>query len=688
MMFVWCVLATMASPSTTGSVTAVQAALTRINLPAAEQRALLISAASPSTSVAAQTALTRLNPAAEQRALLISAASRSATDAAATARTALAQGDLKEAERAALEALAIAPNDGGALLTLGLARFKQGRPADALEALDQAAALPDAPEPGLIEYDRGSCLTALGRLEEAEQAFLRAAARDPALAAVAEVSAGLAALDAGAIERARAAADRAAAHPGPEGLAALVADLRAQISSAERRAADEAAARAGEQAEAAAGEGMAHFGAERYAEAERSFLLAAELDPSDGMHHLLAGASAFHLGHRSTAREQLEEALRLGLDPAASSAAREYLDGLSPGLRGKGAGLAARATMDIGVDTNALESGLGFPELQGPRRGPPGNGAGSPFASAVLGAAYRRGLGTALFGELTYTLDQVAYGSPLLAPDSRQQHALAATLELSIHPRVRLSLGAQSDVLFLGLREFHGIQWSAGAAAAAAVDEADWLTSRLKLEAGRKSALSSAYSEYTGGRIDATLAQDVRWSRALLTTWYRFREERIGTRQETELRPLPPALCTQLSCDQVTEQLQVIPFAYRSSQLAVTAAGIFPNRIRAATELGLEWRSYLADSYLLLTFADGSTVEADRRRRQDLRITSSLTAAFPLAGGFELGVRYDSSTAFSNVDSQIVEPACEAPDYSCHQLDYGSQSFQKQVLSISISYTR
>ncbi|HZN91583.1 MAG TPA: tetratricopeptide repeat protein, partial [Myxococcales bacterium] len=675
-----------ASPS---AAVATQTALTQLDPAAAEQRALLVAAASPSAAAAVGTALTQLNPAtAEQRALLIAAASPSVADPAAAARTALAQGELKEAERAALEALAKNPEDGGALLTLGLSRFKQGRPADALEALDRAAALPDVPEPGLIEYDRGSCLAALGRLEEAEQAFLRAAARDPALAPVAEVSAGLAALDAGAIERARAAADRAAAHPGPEGLAALVADLRAQISSAERRAADEAAARAGEQAEAAAGEGMTLFGAERYAEAERSFLRAAELDPSDGMHHLLAGASAYHLGHRSTAREQLEEALRLGLDPAESSAAREYLDGLSPGLRGKGAGLAARATMDIGVDTNALESGLGFPELQGPRRGPPGNGAGSPFASAVLGAAYRRGLGTALFGELTYTLDQVAYGSPLLAPDSRQQHALAATLELSIHPRVRLSLGAQSDVLFLGLREFHGIQWSAGAAAAAAVDEADWLTSRLKLEAGRKSALSSAYSEYTGGRIDATLAQDVRWSRALLTAWYRFREERIGTRQETELRPLPPALCTQLSCDQVTEQLQVIPFAYRSSQLAVTAAGIFPNRIRAATELGVEWRGYLADSYLRLTFADGSTLEADRRRRQDLRITSSLTAAFPLAGGFELGVRYDSSTAFSNVDSQIVEPACEAPDYSCHQLDYGSQSFQKQVLSISISYTR
>ena len=71
-----------------------------------------------------------------------------------------------------------------------------------------------------------------------------------------------------------------------------------------------------------------------------------------------------------------------------------------------------------------------------------------------------------------------------------------------------------------------------------------------------------------------------------------------------------------------------------------------------------------------------------------VRFTSSLTAILPLGGGLELGARYDLFIAGSNVDSRIVETPCLAPEYSCHQLDYGSQSFHKHVVSISLSYVR
>src|SRR5439155_9703510 len=119
-----------------------------------------------------------------------------------------------------------------------------------------------------------------------------------------------------------------------------------------------------------------------------------------------------------------------------------------------------------------------------------------------------------------------------------------------------------------------------------------------------------------------------------------------------------------------------------------TAAAVLPNRLRATAELGLEWRSYLADSYLQVTFADGTTLEADHRRREDLRFTASLTATLPLGAGLELGARYDLSVAGSNVDSRIIDFPCSPPDFSCHQLDYGSQSFRKHVFSLSLSYVR
>jgi hypothetical protein len=344
--------------------------------------------------------------------------------------------------------------------------------------------------------------------------------------------------------------------------------------------------------------------------------------------------------------------------------------------------------VDTGVDTNVLQSGLGFTELLGRPPGPGRPPGASPFASALVGAAYRHGLGDALFGELTYAFDQVLYAAPPYGEDSLQQHALAGAVEVTLRPHARLSLGVQADSLSQGLFSFHGVQWGAGGAVGGAFDEADWLTARLKLEITRKRAFSSSTSEYSGARIDATLAQDFRWPRAALAAAYRYREERIGTLLQTEERPPPEFLCPAAGCDQIASQVDVIPFGYRSSLLSATAAAILPRRIRATAELGIEWRNYLEDSYLLVTFADGSTLEADHRRRQDLRFTASVTAALPLGGGLELGARYDLAIAGSNVDSRIIESPCLPPDYACHQLDYGSQSFHKHVLSVSLSYVR
>jgi hypothetical protein len=162
----------------------------------------------------------------------------------------------------------------------------------------------------------------------------------------------------------------------------------------------------------------------------------------------------------------------------------------------------------------------------------------------------------------------------------------------------------------------------------------------------------------------------------------------IGTQVETELRPPPPFLCPAAGCDQVEDLANVIPYAYHSSLVTLTAAALLPLKVRAAAELGVEWRSYLAESYLRVTYADGSILLADHRRREDFRFTASLTATLPLGGGLELGGRYDLSTAASNIDRRIADDPCLPPDYVCHQLDYGSQSFRKHVVSVSLSYVR
>lgn len=141
------------------------------------------------------------------------------------ARRAFAAAEYATAERLALAAAA----EGGgapALYLAGLARFRAGRPAEALEALDQAEAGADSA--GAWHYNRGACLYELGRHAEAEAAFLQAAA-EPTLAPLALVNAGFAALDGGATDRARRAAARArevAAGPSLE----LVEELEAALA--------------------------------------------------------------------------------------------------------------------------------------------------------------------------------------------------------------------------------------------------------------------------------------------------------------------------------------------------------------------------------------------------------------------------------------------------------------------------
>lgn len=142
------------------------------------------------------------------------------------ARQAFAAGDYARAERLALETQPVAP---AALYLAGLARFRAGSPAGALALLDLAGE--DADASGPWHYNRGACLASLDRPAEAEREFL-AAANDPGLAAVALVQAGHAALDRGALARARRLAARARAVASGPALD-LVADLDAAVAVAE-----------------------------------------------------------------------------------------------------------------------------------------------------------------------------------------------------------------------------------------------------------------------------------------------------------------------------------------------------------------------------------------------------------------------------------------------------------------------
>ncbi|BDG02268.1 hypothetical protein [Anaeromyxobacter oryzae] len=161
--------------------------------------------------------------------VLVAVAAAAPPDLLDQARTAFAQADYVRAEQLALEAAAEPPDDTAALYLAGLARFREGRPAEALDAIDRAGSGADAP--AAFHHNRAACLYELARYAEAESEYLRAADLDPALASVALVNAGFAALEAGAVDRARGDAARARAVATGAALD-LVADLERQLPAA------------------------------------------------------------------------------------------------------------------------------------------------------------------------------------------------------------------------------------------------------------------------------------------------------------------------------------------------------------------------------------------------------------------------------------------------------------------------
>src|SRR5260221_9785924 len=94
------------------------------------------------------------------------------------AQAAFARADYPQAESLALAA-AEPPHAGAALYLAGLARFRAGRAAAALEALDGAARAEDAPHDALFHFHRGACLYQLGRFCDAQTETEGAARESP-----------------------------------------------------------------------------------------------------------------------------------------------------------------------------------------------------------------------------------------------------------------------------------------------------------------------------------------------------------------------------------------------------------------------------------------------------------------------------------------------------------------------------
>jgi Flp pilus assembly protein TadD len=575
------------------------------------------------------------------------------------ARQSFAAGRYAEAEQQALQA----PPTGASLYLIGLSRFRQGRPAEALEALDAAGLAPDAPEPDAWNFNRGACLYTLGRFTEAEEAFASVRAGAP-LARVAWINAGFAAFDAGAPDRAAKWAERATPDASTQE-AVLLEELRALLVPSESE--DDKAYR----------QGLASFDTGRFDEARTHFLRTATLTQDSGRARLMAGASAYRLGSRSLAWDDLTAALAQPLSPQDRRTAHQYLDLLAYGLRSSGPGIWVSTSVGPGYDSNVLQVGVAARDVSGANADLI---TGSLFAEASVGLTGRVRLSDRVFAALSYGGSQRAYLESSVRDYSLQLHRATAAVEWEAARQVRVGLLAGGDLFFTGLEDFRGLQASVNADAWLAWDATEHTSTRLDLSVAGKDGLGEEFAYLTGPRLDATLSQAWRLRSATTTAWYRYRQDRIGTLEQS-----------YASADEtLTSRTYVIPFAFASHALGASGRWQPLPWLSASLDAEVEWRRYLKDSSLRVELANGATEEWNARRRHDTRYVLAPALSARLSRHLRLTARYELLVNRSNIDMRLTDEdaaSCTGAARLCHAYDYTNGNYEKHGGTLQLEAT-
>ena len=246
--------------------------------------------------------------------------------------------------------------------------------------------------------------------------------------------------------------------------------------------------------------------------------------------------------------------------------------------------------------------------------------------------------------------------------------------------QVRVGLLAGGDVFFTGLEDFRGLQASVNANAWLAWDETEHTTTRLDLGGASKDGLGEEFAYLTGPRLDATLSQEWRLGPANVTAWYRYRQDRIGTLEQSFTS----------EDETLISQTYVIPFGFTGH--AVGASGRWQPLpwLTAGLDADVEWRRYMEDNALRVVTANGDTETWDVRRRHDTRFMLIPTVSARLSGHLRLIARYELLVNRSNIDTRLTDEdvaACEGSAHLCHAYDATNGNYEKHGVMLQLEAT-
>jgi Flp pilus assembly protein TadD len=604
------------------------------------------------------------------------------------------------AQALAAETLLSDPTRTDGWLTLGLALFRDGRPADAAQAFEAAAVL--EPQNATIRFDLGSARFESGRPEEAETAYLRAAELDRELSALSLYDAALSSEAAHEDRRALAhlhdARDAAVRLHQPdleqravakeeEIAARLLAEVwgrlrglvqagRAALKAkrpglAEERYAEAlalaslAGLRDADRAELEFALGHARLRAGRLPDAIRAFARATALLPREAQFHFILGVAHSRHGEDDAAEHELDEALRLGLARADAQEARDLLRVLRQRRRDTRAKLTLDVRVGTGYDSNVPQSGVVL-AAQG-ATGALDSGAAQLLADLALSWRMVGDMDRGL--RLEYRFGQLAYLSDALDPYSIQEHDL--TLSGAIRPHRRLSLEAFADgfALFSGVKTFTPFQAGLSIGPRLTIREGRGFETVTRYQHVFKWSLDPTYAYLGGNRDEVALTEVFRATHGRLSLAYQFTHEAVGTDAV-----LVSALYFPLGAPAVgPDATYHIPYSRNSHEVSLVGALDLPLGLRGLLTLRYEHSDYLGQSFIDLP-ATGQNQYL--RQRVDNRYVVDAALRRTLWGPFDAELAYTLVINRSTIDNTVAQTA----------RDYDNKDYYKHVATLELSY--
>ena len=567
----------------------------------------------------------------------------------ADARAALHADELARARELASNALAEQPDDVDALTVLGMVEAKAGDSDSALQHFDAALAHAGASARAGLRWNRGACLAALGRHAEAERAFLDAArgASTP-LDVLCWLNAGYAALDGGALARARTHLARARELDRTQALQPELADLESELAT--RTSAEHARL-------------YGYLARGELDRAQRELARALVALPDDAVVRYLAGIVAYRQERSAEAESQLKRARALGLDQTRDALARDYLELIAGGLWLTGRGLHADLELGGGYDSNAVQAGLAD---SNPLLAQSSSVHGGPYALLHGELSYGLAPSASAFVVARYSVQQLAYSARALDVYDSQQHELALEAEQRVGASMRVGALARGAFEVAGLADLRAFSFAGGGELWAALLHAPRARTRLTAGAQYTRVIDDAYAFLSGTRLELGLDTALGCDRLRAGGSASYRGELIGTQRVAAA--LPAIACATCSAS------YVIPLAYDGPRAALWLSYRLLPPLRAIARATGELRMHRRAAYLALTPDVGAATRADVRHEHDARLGLGAGLSLELFDPLELDLDYDVTIARSNIDNS------RGGD---HQLDYANLSFVRHVLSLA-----